>query len=170
MGNEENVTKNLDIAINYQEKYDFYIVSLVFTILAFSIQTSHFEGNILIKISELVAWIALLISGIAGLSMLRDTRFLYKLIALKHKFENKENDFKELLLKGVKEIHILEDSKDHPVDEQIKLAGESVSKIENKLKVEQSKNKKRYRIQNVFMIMGFSFLIISRGIIPIFLK
>jgi len=170
MGNEENVKKNLEIAISYQEKYDFYIVSLVFTVLALSVQTSHVEGNVLIKISELVAWIALLFSGISGLSMLRNARFLYKLIAMKFKYENKEDSLKELQLKGVNEIYILEDSKDHPIEEQLKFAGDSVSKIEKKLKEEQNKNNKRYRIQNIFMIIGFSFLIIARGLFPLYFK
>ena len=63
----DSIDKNQEISIQTQQKFEFYLLALVFTVLALSIQTaklsSCFQGLI-----EILAWVSFLISGLAGLS------------------------------------------------------------------------------------------------------
>ncbi len=54
-------------ALEIQTKFAFYLVALVFTILALGVETTKFDVSILHFVIELCSWSALLISGLSGL-------------------------------------------------------------------------------------------------------
>ena len=70
---------NLNVSIRIQEKFEFYFLSLTFVILGLSIQTSKFGTHPISDGLELFGWISLFVSGMAGLSRMRWTRFFTKL-------------------------------------------------------------------------------------------
>jgi hypothetical protein len=55
------------LAQRMQERFGFYFLSLVFALLALSVQTSEFGRSTLEDIFELGGWIALLTAGLVGL-------------------------------------------------------------------------------------------------------
>ena len=55
--------KKYEIAHQSQEKFQFYALALVFTILGLSIQIASFDGHVAAKIFELLSWVLLLFSG-----------------------------------------------------------------------------------------------------------
>ena len=61
---------NQELAIETGIKFDFYLVVLTFTVLAFAVQTGKFVGHGVPDVIETVSWFAFLISGLAGLSRL----------------------------------------------------------------------------------------------------
>lgn len=52
-------------------KFIFYFTGLAFTLLGLSVQTAAFGTNVYGNVAELVGWLLLLISGLAGLGRLR---------------------------------------------------------------------------------------------------
>lgn len=54
-------------ARTYQDKFDLYFLGLTFTILGLSIQTASFGKMVWSDCLELLAWLLLLLSGLAGL-------------------------------------------------------------------------------------------------------
>ncbi|MCP3673015.1 MAG: hypothetical protein GY829_00895 [Gammaproteobacteria bacterium] len=59
-----------EISIRQQEKSEFYVVTLVFTLLSLAIQSADFEGKSISHSFEIIGWIALLVGGLSGLSYL----------------------------------------------------------------------------------------------------
>jgi hypothetical protein len=56
------------VAQQTQLKFQFYFLSLVFTLLALTIQTARFSHSPCEDAMELAGWLGLLLSGLAGLS------------------------------------------------------------------------------------------------------
>ena len=50
-----------------QEKFEYYLVALTFTLLGLSVQTVKFGSSNVADILELVGWVVLLLSGIMAL-------------------------------------------------------------------------------------------------------
>jgi hypothetical protein len=59
---------NAAISRRLQERFETYFIGLIFTVLALSIQTGAFGAAPAADALELLAWLLLLISGLAGLS------------------------------------------------------------------------------------------------------
>jgi hypothetical protein len=72
-----NVDPNLEYAIQTQQKFEFYFLALVFTILGLSIQTAKLSFW-LQGVFEIAAWLSLLASGLAGLSRMEWIPVSYK--------------------------------------------------------------------------------------------
>ena len=69
---------NQKVATEYESKFRFYFVALNFTLLAATIQTAQLsEMSALNALLELVSWVLLLSSGLAGLSYLEYTPVIY---------------------------------------------------------------------------------------------
>ena len=84
------------IANQSQEKFQFYAVSLVFTILGLSIQTANFDGHIVARICELLSWLMLLISGLSGLSHLEWNPVIHVQMVRKDELEATESQLQDI--------------------------------------------------------------------------
>lgn len=58
-------------ALDFQEKFEFYFVSLTFTLLALAIQSVDGSQNKLLAIIEVCGWVVLLASGLVQLYRLQ---------------------------------------------------------------------------------------------------
>jgi len=70
---------NAQVAQRIQEKYDFYTVSLTFTLLALAVQSATLKDSAPKDMLELGGWTLLFLSGICGLSRLRRTPKVFRL-------------------------------------------------------------------------------------------
>jgi len=109
---------NLEIAQKLQERFEFYLIALAFTILGLSIQTASFSRNPVPDMLELSAWCSLLISGLVGLSRLEWIPVAYKaheeVVEIKGELER----LREALRQGHTEVPIIDDERDSaPLDE-----------------------------------------------------
>lgn len=69
---KESDLNYLKIALEAQTKFEYYLIGLIFTLLALSIQSAKFGPMPLADIAELLGWLALLASGLIALVRLRD--------------------------------------------------------------------------------------------------
>jgi len=69
---------NLKAAQDVHHKLEFYLVALVFTALVFAIQSAKFTVQVLPDITEIMAWLALLVSGLLGLRRIEYIPVLYR--------------------------------------------------------------------------------------------
>lgn len=72
-------------ATEFQGKLEFFILTLIFAILALSVQTANFGDYLFGDLIEILGWILLLISGIAGIFRLQYVPIVLRYYAAKEK-------------------------------------------------------------------------------------
>lgn len=79
MADESAARENQRIAYEIQTKFEFWLVGLIFAVLALAVQTADFTGPRIGQACELAAWVVLLLAGLVGLWRLEWTPSIYRL-------------------------------------------------------------------------------------------
>ena len=160
-------TKEFEIAQKQQEKFEFYLVSLVFTLLVLSIQTSKFGNSGVADTFELLGWVLLFVSGVSGLWRLEFLPLERVKGAQKEGYENKVIEMEGLIQNGVQELHVIEHNAPQAVADRrnefqsaVDVLGPIISKLEKS-------NLRKYTVHRYSFVIGLGALVISRAYIPV---
>lgn len=134
--------ENIKAAQDVHHKLEFYLVALAFTIVGFSIQTGKFTGNIFADTAEAISWLALLCSGMIGLSRLEYAPVLYKNYS---EIYDKEESLKGYINNPAYEKHFIK-LKDWKV---------KIKEIETTIVI-------KYKWQKIAFLLGIVLLVSSR--------
>ena len=155
-----------EIAQKTQERFEFYIIALVFTLLALSIQTAEFGSSAISDSFELLGWISLVLSGIAGLWRMEFVPIERMKLVQRDELQNKIFELKELQLKGANEVYVLETQSNQAIEERIKNYREGLVVLESLIKKFERRNMVKYYIHRYLFVAGVLSIVISRGFIP----
>lgn len=159
--------QNTEIAQRTQERFDAYLLGLIFTILALSIQTAKFGDSPAADASEIVGWLLLLIAGLSGLSRFEWTSEIYSLYGVQTEQESLARAIEEAAtLKGVKEIYVVPLAMKVPAVQLLADAKQSVAKVKDVLEPMHKRNLKRYRVMKWGFVLGLFALIFARAFLP----
>ena len=156
---------NLEVGQRIQEKFCFYIVGLTFTVLGLSIQTARFDGAVVCGALELTAWLALLCSGMVGLSRIARTPLFYELLHLKGNLERSRQQYTSMAADG-------DVGDDRDSDEPLSLAAE-IEQLNEAIELGGSRIRGRQRalevlwqVQTATFSSGIILLVAARGYTP----
>ena len=96
-----------EIAQRMQSQFRFYIVSLIFTLLALAVQSAKIGQSNIQNILEISAWFLLLISGVLGLWYLEWEPIIRERIASRSEFDLHRKQIKQLQASGATTVPIL---------------------------------------------------------------
>ena len=156
-----------EIAQQAQEKFEFYLVGLVFTLLALSIQTAKFGQSNLPNICEISGWVSLSVSGLIGLWRLEYIPVIREKIAIKNEFDEKLDELRELELKGVHELFVLETQTNQSIKDRLSEYKKGVAVLDPVITKLEKQGHVKYQIHRFAFVTGISFLMFSRAYIPI---
>ena len=153
-----------EIAHQTQEKFEFYLLGLVFTLLVLSVQTATLHQSNLANFCELLAWFSLLTSGVVGLWRMEYSSVWRTKIAIKSDYENKIDELREFMhTHGVKEIPVLETKENESIEERIQKYQEAITLLDPLLVKLESQNSWKYQIHRFGFVIGLFLLLVSRG-------
>ena len=155
------------IAIEYQQKFMFYLLGLTFTLLALSIQTASFGENNIPNIIEICGWISLLISGLFGLSRIEWTAVFYFLSSEKRGIKNQIETVKKISVRSTGYIRNLDSGEDIPIGDFVSKKADIQNLIEKRIDVLQSRMSFRYHLQRILFLLGILCLMVYRGYSPV---
>ena len=155
-----------EIAQLSQEKFEFYLVGLVFTLLALSIQTAKFGQSNLFDFFELSGWLSLAVSGLSGLSRLEYIPVIRDKIATKDAFEKRLAELRQLELKGVEELFVLETHSNQTINDRLSQYEKGVAVLDPVIIKLEKHGYVKYQIHRYTFVAGVVLLIIARAYIP----
>lgn len=156
----KKMDKNQEISIQTQQKFEFYFLALVFTVLGLSIQTSVFTSEKQSAI-EITAWVSFLISGLAGLSRMEWIPVSYKSysdLTYEKSFAQQAKDGRSVVDESGKPLSNDEVAElIQRAERRIKERTEIMDKIETRSKV-------KYFLHKWMFVAGLVLLVVSRAI------
>ena len=162
-----DIDPNTNLSIEIQQKFEFYFIALIFTLLALAVQSGKFGVNAYADISEIAGWVLLLLSGLFGLSRLEWLPVAYKFHA---KISSLEKDIKgcnQMSNNGHTMASMGTDNTAYNIENIIENRRESIEKIKPKVKEIEKKTMLKYKFQKLFFVAGLASLIITRSLEPI---
>ena len=159
----DEIANEFSEARKLQGQFRFYVVSLVFTLLAASVQTarlghSHFEDVV-----EILGWVSLFLSGLAGLWYIEWEPIIREQMAQESSFSRQLNDAKKAKLQGVSEIYVLDKGESQKIDARIANLEHSRDTVRESFKRIEKKNYIRYDFARITFISGLMLLLVSRS-------
>lgn len=155
------------IAHQSQEKFQFYGVALVFTILGLSIQTASFDGHVAARICEILSWLLLLLSGLSGLSHLEWNPVIRIQMVRKDELEEKAIHLKAQRDRDIQQVNVRQDQKVIPIEERIADYESYVAKLDTQITKLDGRAEIKYRLFKWALMSGIVFLVVSRSITPV---
>lgn len=142
------------------------MLSLVFTLLALSVQTAKFGDVIPANALELLGWLFLIVSGFAGLSRMEWVPVIRIKIAQKQSFEDEIFKLKELQLEGQTELLVLEGNYKQPIPERINNRQDAINVLGPYIKGLERKHYIKYYIHIYGFAIGILFVACARAYDP----
>jgi hypothetical protein len=158
---------NIEIGQRIQEKFDAYLLGLIFTVLAFSIQTAAFGVSDVADLLEVFSWLSLLIAGLAGLSRMEWTPKQYQYYSAQFQLEEQVRGAEAARLKGAREFYVVPTGTTISVDQYIAEAKAPIKKLEDALQPIERKGKIKYLVLRVGFVIGLVALISARAWVPV---
>lgn len=155
------------VAQRVQERFRFYLVSLVFTVLVLAIQTAHFGTSDISNAAELVGWVLLLASGIAGLWSLESLPLLIGSQAQVTQIKERTFELQKHQYTGETHVRNADTGEYKPIEDLIKVQQANRSRIEPQVDLIDNRVSVRYRIHRYLLVAGFVSLIVARGYLPV---
>lgn len=162
------INANLENATRIQEKFEFYVVALTFTILGLSIQTATFGVNIFADVSELIGWVLLFISGLFGLWRLEWVPVVIKNYAGISKAQRELQEYEVAQEHGQELVPVEDDERGQiPIQELITIRRQQIKEGEENANKVEKNTTNRYLVHKVTFVFGLLALLLARLAIPV---
>jgi hypothetical protein len=158
---------SLRMAAELQQKFNFYLVGLTFGVLALSVQTASFGGSTVARAAELLGWVLMLVSGIAGLMRLEILPHVHALWAHEDIALNRAH---ELIMKregGTKTVTVTLENREYPIEQSIRQAQADAAAIKAAVAPFKKRDARQYAVQKVGFVLGIAALLVARGYEPL---
>jgi hypothetical protein len=156
---------DLEYARSLQEKFELYLLALVFTILGLAIQTAKLGAGSWPGLLEFSGWVALLLSGLVGLWRMEWIPPLYKSHTAEAQITKELADMREAQENGQKLVQFEDGTV--PIADAIQGREAGLAKAKKQVKERERAMHIKYGFHKWLMVLGFVMLIASRGQGPI---
>ena len=167
MSGESDIDPNIDAALRRQEKFDAYVVGLVFTLLGLSVQTATFGASLVGDILELLGWVLLLLSGFAGLSRMEWMPEAFRLASYRVEREVRVRTIKVAALQGSHEVLVVPTGKRVAAAEYIAEDEKAISMISDGEANVEKKLNRRYLVFKWSFVLAVVFVVAARAWVPL---
>jgi len=167
-GESVSINPNTEISQRMQERFEFYVIALAFTLLGLSIQTASFGESVLSDSFELLGWLFLFISGLAGLSRLEWVPVMYNYHVEIQNHQSNIERLRQAQQVGQNKVVVVDDERGNvPIEEAIQAQENIIAQLQPETQKVEKWNSWKYKIHKWSFIVGLLFLLLSRSYAPV---
>jgi hypothetical protein len=157
----------MSFAQSSQHTFIQYAIGLTFAVLGLSIQTSHFGSSIIADALEILAWLALLSSGMLGLARWEKVPQIYQMFGVADVNDTYLSKLRFGKAQGVRDVTSVDTHETEPIDKTLQRVGEEGKKIAAMIEEANAKSSRMYNAQKGLFVSGFILLAAARSAIPV---
>lgn len=164
--NESPSMTSEEYARQLQEKIDFYLLALVFTLLGLAIQTAKFQSSDVADALELTGWLSLAVSGVAGLSRLEWLPVSHLGFHRISTLTSEKTSLEKLAISGQTKLQVTDSDTPQDITWLISKRDEAIDNLEKNMDDLQESTLSKYRVHKVCLLLGIALLTGARGYPP----
>jgi hypothetical protein len=153
----------LEYARKLESQFQFYVISLIFTLLAASIQTANLGKSKIQDIAEIVAWLCLLSSGLFALSYAEWRPVAHRNIGRKRAFSKRVAEAVALRKSTPRDVLIARTHQNTMSDESIQSDRKLIEDLETTISSLARKSQKKYGAAKFLFTTGLTLVVVSRS-------
>lgn len=152
------------IAQQTQEKFQFYFLSLVFTLLALTVQTSKFGRSTVEDVLELGGWLGLLFCGLMALSRLEWDSAIRMQMVRRDEAERARDELQRQAAAGVQVVHVIEDGQHQQIQDRIQMYNDALKQLGPHIEKMDKWDTFKYDAAKYSFVVGLGLVVVSRSI------
>lgn len=164
---EKSGKSDVEYARQLQEKFELYLLGLIFTLLALAIQTAKFGVSDWADAFELGGWLCLLVSGLFGLSRLEWVPVTLKthseLLGIKAELQQ----LTDAEAQGLKHVPVVEQEQPAEIATLISDRKAAVARVEERVSSLERGIRRKYEVHKWSFVFALVLLILARSFLPI---
>ncbi len=157
---------DLEYSRQLQEKFELYLLALIFTLLGLAVQTAKFGTSQLADALELLGWLSLLMSGLVGLSRLEWLPVAYKTSSHLFELKAEHRRFVDAAEHGVEEVPVVEQQEPAKIEDLIADRASGIEEVEARIKELENSILRKYTVHKWLFVCGLALLVAARGYSP----
>lgn len=150
-------------AKDLEAKFQLYVISLIFTLLAASIQTADLGQSTVQDSTEILAWLLLLLSGLLALSYAEWSPVIHRHLGTKRAFSKNLKEAIALRKATPASNLIIRTITNSMSDDAILKDGDFVTKLEGKIGALSAKAQVKYKAAKYLFVAGLVLVVASRS-------
>ncbi|PTB99538.1 hypothetical protein [Marinobacter flavimaris] len=158
---------NTEAGQRIQEKFQFYILGLTFTLLGLAIQTASFGTSPAADIMELLGWALLLTSALTLASRLEWTPQIYHLFDVQQDIEQDQRDLHDAQSKGARQVTVRGTGESIDLDDVLKRLDSKLSITRAQIEKLDKGGELKYKIHRYGFIFGLAAILAARAWPPV---
>lgn len=164
---DQSAKSDLEYSRQLQEKFELYLLALIFTLVGLAVQTAKFGASQTADILEFLGWVLLLISGLVGLSRFEWLPVAYKTNSHLVDLNNEHRQLMAASKQGHTEIAVLDQAEPANIETIIDDRAQAIQKVEVRVKGLEKSILRKYSVHKWLFVLGLALLIGARGYPPL---
>ncbi|MFQ3789307.1 hypothetical protein [Halomonas sp. A29] len=157
---------NADVGQRIQEKFQFYILGLTFTLLGLAIQTATFGVSAVSDSLELLGWALLFISALTLASRLEWTPQIYHLFDVQQEIEQQQRQLHDAQLQGTQHVTVRGTGENIYIEEVLRRLDSKLSTARGQIERIDKGAGTKYKIHRYGFVLGLGAILIARAWTP----
>lgn len=157
------MTSESSVAQQTQEKFQFYFLALVFTLLAAAIQTAGFPRSKPESVFELLGWAGLLLAGLFGLWKIEWSAPIRLQMSRCDELEKSLASLKQQKHQGIAEVLVLESGQMQSIDSRIENYEDVLKKLRARFESLEKRDNIKYSLTKYLFLLGLLSLMAARS-------
>jgi len=158
------MTDEYKVAHETQEKFQFYALALIFTLLAAAIQSASLQRSKLEIVFELLGWVGLLVAGVSGLWKVEWAAPIRIQMQRREELQKRTDELKQLQLQGTEQVFVHETGQMQHINDRIRSYLETIRTIDGQCAKLEKADAVKYSVAKYAFVFGLLALMASRSV------